>query len=104
MLLGQLEAAGSEAEERETCLGRASWPRFRRLVGMPRARDGFCKRRWTRSTRMRRAILKGILGLGAVRGHARKARTAQRLLGEMDTIAPGHRAREVAALKAGMEG
>ena len=104
VLLGQLEAAGAEAEERDDLLGACILAEVQALGGDAKGARRVLQEAMDEVDEDAEGYPEGLWGLARYAAMLGKARTAQRLLGEMDIIAPGHRAREVAALKAGMEG
>ena len=104
VLLGQLEAAGSEAEERDDLLGACILAEIQALSGDAKGARRVLQEAMDEVDEDAEGYPEGLWGLARYAAMLGKARTAHRLLGEMDAIAPGHRAREVAVLKAGMEG
>jgi len=104
VLLGQLESAGTEAEGRDDLLGACILAEIQALSGDAKGARRVLQEAMDEVDEDAEGYPEGLWGLARYAAMLGKARTAQRLLGEMGSIAPGHRAREVAILKAGMEG
>ena len=104
VLLGQLESAEAAAEERDDLLGACILAEIQANGGDAKGARRVLQEAMDEVDEDAEGYPEGLWGLARYAAMLGKARTAQRLLGEMDGIAPGHRAREAAILKAGMEG
>ena len=104
VLLGRLESAQADAEERDDLLGACILAEIQAHNGDAKGARRTLQEAMDEVDEDAEGYAEGLWGLARYAAMLGKARTAQRLLGEMDTIAPGHRARESAILKAGMEG
>jgi tetratricopeptide (TPR) repeat protein len=102
VMLGHLEAAKTEAEAREDLLGACILAELHALEGDAKQGRRVLQEAMDEVDEDDSGYAEGLWGLARLAAMLGKARTAKRLLGELDALAPGYRAADIAVLKAGL--
>lgn len=104
VMLGKLEEAAAKAGEREDLLGACIVAEIKALEGDAKTARRVLQEAMDEVDEDADGYPEGLWGLARYAAMLNKARTATRLLGELEELAPGHRAADIAILRAGLEG
>jgi tetratricopeptide (TPR) repeat protein len=100
IMIGELDAAKSAAEERDDLLGACALAELLALEGDAKQARRVLQEAMDEVDEDADGYPEGLWGLARYAVMVGKVRTASRLLGELDDLAPGHRAADMATLKA----
>jgi tetratricopeptide (TPR) repeat protein len=100
IMIGELDAAKTAAEERDDLLGACALAELIALEGDAKQARRVLQEAMDEVDEDADGYPEGLWGLARYAAMVGKVRTASRLLGELDDLAPGHRAADMATLKA----
>ena len=103
VMLGQLDEAATIAEERDDLLGVCIVAELKAVAGDAKVARRVLQEAMDEVDEDADGYPEGLWGLARYAAMLGKARTAERLLGELEAIAPGHRSADIVVLRAGME-
>lgn len=99
IMLGKLEEAGGRASERSDLLGACAQAEILALQGEAKTARRVLQEAMDEVDEDAPGYPEGLWGLARYAAMVGKVRTAGRLLGELDELAPGHRSSDIAVLR-----
>jgi tetratricopeptide (TPR) repeat protein len=103
VMLGELDKAYGLAEERDDLLGACIMAKVYALRGEAKKARRVLQESMDEVDEDANGYSEGLWGLALIAAMLGKARTAARLLGELERLVPGHRSQDIEALRAGLK-
>jgi len=103
VMLGELDKAYGLAEERDDLLGACIMAKVYALRGEAKKARRVLQESMDEVDEDASGYSEGLWGLALIAAMLGKARTAARLLGELERLVPGHRSQDIEALRAGLK-